>query len=288
MQIIDGKLISETIRMELKTAAGIAKGRYGKDIGLAVILVGENQASKVYVKNKISACQQLGIVSRFYQLSEMISQVELISLIDKLNVDDAISGILVQLPLPKHILEASVIDRISPDKDVDGFTLVQAGRLLKGEQSLLPCTPKGIIELLDRYNIEISGANVVILGRSNIVGKPLFHLFLQRNATVTICHTKTRNISDITLTADILVSAVGRAHFVNARMVKDGAVVIDVGINHENGKLIGDVEFDTVKEKCAYITPVPGGVGPMTIAMLMSNTIEAYRRRHENECNLNS
>lgn len=280
MQIIDGKLVSSYYKENLK--ALISSKRY--KITLAVILVGDNPASRVYVRNKTNECREVGIETKDFFLPSDISEDSLLEIIDSLNRDDEVDGILVQLPLPKHINEYNVLNAISPLKDVDGFHPENVGKLVIGKPFVEPCTPKGIIRLLEFYNIPIEGKRAVVLGRSNIVGKPMSLMLLHRNATVSICHSKTQNIQDITKEADILIVAIGKPKFVKANMVKKGAVVIDVGINRVevggNSKLVGDVDFDEVKEVCSYITPVPGGVGPMTRAMLLENTyIVAVNRR---------
>lgn len=280
MQIIDGKLVSSYYKENLK--ALISSKRY--KITLAVILVGDNPASRVYVRNKTNECREVGIETKDFFLPSDISEDSLLEIIDSLNRDDEVDGILVQLPLPKHINEYNVLNAISPLKDVDGFHPENVGKLVIGKPFVEPCTPKGIIRLLEFYNIPIEGKRAVVLGRSNIVGKPMSLMLLHRNATVSICHSKTQNIQDITKEADILVVAIGKPKFVKANMVKKGAVVIDVGINRVevggNSKLVGDVDFDEVKEVCSYITPVPGGVGPMTRTMLLENTyIVAVNRR---------
>lgn len=280
MQIIDGKLVSSRYKENLK--ALISSKRY--KITLAVILVGDNPASRVYVRNKTNECREVGIETKDFFLPSDISEDSLLEIIDSLNRDDEVDGILVQLPLPKHINEYNVLNAISPLKDVDGFHPENVGKLVIGKPFVEPCTPKGIIRLLEFYNIPIEGKRAVVLGRSNIVGKPMSLMLLHRNATVSVCHSKTQNIQDITKEADILIVAIGKPKFVKANMVKKGAVVIDVGINRVevggNSKLVGDVDFDEVKEVCSYITPVPGGVGPMTRAMLLENTyIVAVNRR---------
>lgn len=271
-KLIDGKAISAQIREELSDKIKTM------DIkpGLAVVIVGEDQASKVYVRNKHKACEEVGIYSKVCELHEKTTQEQLLALIDELNADSAIHGILVQLPLPRHISADAVIERIRPDKDVDAFHAVNVGHIVLGDPLFLPCTPAGCMELLSRSGIDVAGKECVVVGRSNIVGKPMAMLLLHANATVTICHSRTADLAGVTRRADILVSAVGKAGFINADMVKDGAVVIDVGINRNSeGKLCGDVAFDEVAEKASYITPVPGGVGPMTITMLLRNTITA-------------
>lgn len=273
-QLINGKEVAEKIKLQVKEEIK----SLGKDVTLAVVVVGDNPASKVYVNNKKKACKLVGIQSLEYGLPENTSEDELLSLIDRLNNYNYVDGILVQLPLPRHINTDMVIERINPEKDVDGFTAINTGKLWLGQYDIAPCTAIGVIELLDYYNIDIAGKHCVIVGRSNIVGKPVAALMLERNATVTVCHSKTQNLYDITRTADILITAVGKPKFITRDMVKDGAVVIDVGINRdENGKLYGDVDFENVKDKTTAITPVPGGCGPMTVAMLMKNTLEAAK-----------
>lgn len=275
-EIISGKLVSEVTRLDLKNKTSDFIKKYGVTPGLAVILVGDNPASRVYVRNKHKGCLDVGFNSYQIELPEETTEDELLSRIDELNSDKNVHGILVQLPLPKHISEEKVISRIDPDKDVDAFHTQNVGKIVIGKYDFLPCTPAGIMKLLEFYNIEIEGKECVVLGRSNIVGKPMALLLLAKNGTVTICHSKTKNLSEVTKKADILVVAIGRAEFVGADMVKDGAVVIDVGINRlESGKLAGDVNFSEVSPKASYITPVPGGVGPMTITMLLENTLTA-------------
>lgn len=273
--IIDGKLVAKEVKA--KVSKKVKKLQENSIIpGLAVIIIGNNQASRIYVNNKKKACAEVSIYSKEYALPDTTSQKELIELISKLNNDDSINGILVQLPLPNHINEKAVIEAIDPLKDVDAFHEINVGKIMIGEYDLLPCTPAGIIELLNSQNIEIEGKHCVVVGRSNIVGKPMAMLLLHRNGTVTICHSKTKNLKKICKNADILIAAVGKAKFITSDMVKKGAVVIDVGMNKdENGKLCGDVDFDNVEKIASYITPVPGGVGPMTIAMLMKNTVTA-------------
>lgn len=274
MNIIDGKAVSlavkERVRDEIKEK--------NLKIGLAVVIVGNNQASRVYVNNKKKACEFCGITSYEYALPEETREEELLELVDTLNGDANINGILVQLPLPKQIDEKKIIEHISPNKDVDAFHAVNVGKIMIGDYAFLPCTPAGVMELIHSTGTEISGKECVVIGRSNIVGKPMAMLLLHENATVTVCHSKTKNLPEVCRRADILVSAVGRANFVTSDMVKEGAVVIDVGMNrNEEGKLCGDVDFEKVKDKCSFITPVPGGVGPMTIAMLMENTLRAKK-----------
>ncbi|WP_442789491.1 bifunctional methylenetetrahydrofolate dehydrogenase/methenyltetrahydrofolate cyclohydrolase FolD [Paenibacillus sp. CAA11] len=276
--LINGKEVSEDIRGKLRLEVD-KLAEQGVQPGLAVVLVGEDPASQVYVRNKEKACHDLGYYSEVHRLAADTSQEELLDLIDRLNRQENIHGILVQLPLPKHINEKAVIDAIAVEKDVDGFHPVNVGNLVIGDESLLPCTPAGVIELIKRTGIEIPGKHAVVIGRSNIVGKPVSLLLQRENATVTMCHSRTVNMKEITRQADILVVAIGKANFVDASFVKPGAVVIDVGMNRlDTGKLAGDVDFESVKEVSGPITPVPGGVGPMTITMLMSNTLTAAKR----------
>ncbi|MBO4433165.1 MAG: bifunctional methylenetetrahydrofolate dehydrogenase/methenyltetrahydrofolate cyclohydrolase FolD [Clostridia bacterium] len=278
-RILDGKTVSATVKEKVKEE--VAKlGEEGISVGLAVILVGSDPASQIYVANKEKACAFAGIKSFKYVLDETATEEELLSLIEALNEDKSVNGILCQLPLPAHISEKAIISAISPEKDVDAFHPVNVGKITEGIYDFSPCTPAGIIEILDYYGIAVEGKRCVVIGRSNIVGKPMALMLLQRNGTVTICHSKTKNLEEITKTADILVSAVGKANFVTGNMVKPGAAVIDVGMNRENGKLCGDVCFDEVSEVAGYITPVPGGVGPMTIAMLLKNTLTAAKRQN--------
>ncbi len=274
-QIIDGKAISARIKDELKEEVARKKAE-GKQITLAVIQVGNDPASTVYVGNKKKACAYIGIDSASYELPEETSQDELLALIDKLNEDPKITGILVQLPVPDHIDEDTIIRRISPKKDVDGFHPMSVGALCIGEKGFVSCTPAGVIKLLEYSGIEIAGKECVVIGRSNIVGKPMALLLLRENGTVTVCHSKTKDLKEVCKRADILVVAIGRPKMINEEYIKDGAVVIDVGIHRmDNGRLCGDVDFDRVVDKCSAITPVPGGVGPMTIAMLMYNVVNA-------------
>ena len=271
--ILNGTSEAESIKQ------GIAKQIHGwkKKPGLATVLVGENPASKVYVSRKNVACKEYGFFSKENQLPESTSQKELIELIRKLNADDKIHGILVQLPLPKHIDENAVLQEISPEKDVDGFHPSSIGKLHSGIPGFVPCTPRGVIHLIKKTGVNLDGKHAVVIGRSNIVGKPTAILLLQENCTVTVCHSKTKNLAEEVKRADIIVAAVGRPKLVTADMVKQGAIVIDVGINRINKQIVGDVDFDNVKEKASFITPVPGGVGPMTIAMLLQNTLEAAK-----------
>lgn len=276
--IISGKQISEEIRKGIALEVEQLSKQNVRP-GLAVVLVGDDPASHVYVRNKEKACQDLGFYSEVHRLSAESSQEEVLALVDKLNAQESIHGILVQLPLPKHIHEKAVIDAIAVEKDVDGFHPVNVGNLVIGDDSLLPCTPAGVIEMIKRTGIEIAGKHAVVIGRSNIVGKPVSLLLQRENATVTMCHSRTGNMAEIARQADILVVAIGRANMIDASYVKPGAVVIDVGMNRlENGKLAGDVDFESVKEVSGPITPVPGGVGPMTITMLMQNTLIAAKR----------
>ncbi len=278
-RLIDGKVISAAVKQ--RVADGVRElNQKGITVGLAVIIVGEDPASKVYVANKKKACEALGIISEEYALPENTTEEELLALIKELNAKKSINGILCQLPLPKHLNEKIIIDSILPEKDVDAFHPSNVGKIMIGDYDFVPCTPAGVMEMLKYENIETEGKTCVVIGRSNIVGKPMGMLLLHKNGTVTICHSRTKNLKEICLTADILVAAVGRAKFVTADMVKEGAVVIDVGMNRENGKLCGDVDFENVKEKASAITPVPGGVGPMTIAMLMQNTLTAAKRQN--------
>lgn len=278
MQIIDGKKVSAEVKEEVRQQTLKLKETHGITPGLAVVIVGDDPASRVYVNNKKKACELVGFKSEEYALPAETTQQELLNLVETLNNKDDINGILVQLPLPKHLDDKAVIAAINPKKDVDAFHAVNVGRIMLGEYDFLPCTPAGVMEMLHSYNIEVSGKNCVVIGRSNIVGKPMAMLLLHENGTVTICHSRTRDLAEVTKQADILVAAVGRPKFVTADMVKDGAVVIDVGMDRdENGKLCGDVDFENVKDKCSYITPVPGGVGPMTIATLMKNTLKAAK-----------
>ncbi|MBR2447936.1 MAG: bifunctional methylenetetrahydrofolate dehydrogenase/methenyltetrahydrofolate cyclohydrolase FolD [Clostridia bacterium] len=276
---IDGKLISAAVKERVKLEVEALKS-VGITTGLAVIIVGEDPASKVYVANKKKACEALGIISEEYALPETTTQEELLALIDELNHKKSINGILCQLPLPKHLDEQAVINAILPEKDVDAFHPINVGKIMLGEYDFVPCTPAGIMEMLQYENIDIEGKTCVVIGRSNIVGKPMGMLLLHKNGTVTICHSRTKDLSEVCKNADILVAAVGRPNFVTADMVKEGAVVIDVGINRVDGKLVGDVDFEAVKDKCSAITPVPGGVGPMTIAMLMQNTLTAAKKQN--------
>lgn len=275
---IDGKAIAQQVRARVKNE--VEKLGTVNRPGLAAVLVGENPASKIYVRNKRKACEEVGIYSEEHTLPESATEQELLSLIERLNRDPKIHGILVQLPLPKQIDERRILDAVIPEKDVDGFHYMNVGKLVANEPGFVPCTPLGIIELLLATGVEIAGAHAVVVGRSNIVGKPAALLLLHRNATVTICHSKTKNLEEVCRQADILVAAIGKPQFVKKEMVKEGAVVIDVGINRlPDGRIVGDVDFDPVAERAGAITPVPGGVGPMTIAMLLRNTVQAAKYR---------
>ena len=277
MQIIDGKAVSKSVKESVKAECEQLKTQ-GVTPGLAVILVGDDSASQVYVRNKERACEECGFYSEKYALPASTTQEELNELVDKLNKDSRINGILCQLPLPSHLDDKEVINRIDPIKDVDAFHPVNVGAIMIGDYNFLPCTPAGVMELIHSTGVDVSGKKAVVMGRSNIVGKPMAMLLLHENATVEITHSRTQNLAEITSGADILIAAIGKAKFVKADMVKEGAVVIDVGMDRdENGKLCGDVDFDDVKDKCSYITPVPGGVGPMTISMLMKNTLTAAK-----------
>ena len=272
-KLIDGKRLAHEMRAGIKESVEKYKAESGKDIGLAVVLVGEDPASQVYVRNKIKACEEVGIKSYAYYLDKDTAQARVEELIRSLSVDNKINGILVQLPLPAHLDSKKILELIPYAKDVDGFSAENMGRLSMNEPCLVACTPNGVMKMFESENIYLSGKNAVVIGRSNIVGKPMAMLLTNANATVTLCHSKTADLKAKCLEADIVVAAIGKAKFITADMIKEGAVVIDVGMNRdENGKLCGDVDFENVKEKCSYITPVPGGVGPMTITMLMYNT----------------
>lgn len=274
--IIDGKKISASLRANIAERTAEFTKKTGVRPGLAVIIVGSNQASQVYVRNKHKACAEVGFYSEVHEMPENTTMDELLSKIDELKNNASVHGILVQLPLPAHLDEKAVINAIPPEKDVDAFHPINTGRIMIGDPLLLPCTPAGVMKMLEYEKIDVSGKECVVVGRSNIVGKPMAMLLLGANGTVTICHSKTKNLAEVTRRADILVSAVGKAHFITADMVREGAVVIDVGMNRdENGKLCGDVDFASVSEKASAITPVPGGVGVMTITMLLENTLTA-------------
>ena len=278
-KIIDGKEIAAQVRGELKTEIQRLKEKTGTTPGLTVVLVGENPASVVYVRNKIKACEEVGIRSTHHKLPESTTQAELLDLIRELNASKEVHGILVQLPLPKHIDEEAILEEISPMKDVDGFHPYNMGRLMIGNPVLQPCTPFGVMRLIDSTGVDLSGKEAVVVGRGDIVGKPMAMMLLKRNATVTVCHSKTKGLPERVRAADVVVAAVGRAEFVKGDWIKKGAIVIDVGINRTSeGRLVGDVDFEGASEHAAFITPVPGGVGPMTIAMLLKNTVEAAKR----------
>lgn len=277
-KILDGKAVSQRVKNALKDETEKFVEKYGIRPGLAVVIVGDDPASRVYVNSKKKACAEIGYYSEEHALPESTTEGELLSLVEKLNGDEKIHGILVQLPLPKHINEEKIINAINPKKDVDAFHPVNVGKIMIGNFDFLPCTPAGVMELINEAGIDLTGKNCVVVGRSNIVGKPQAMLLLHKNATVTICHSKTKNIKEITKNADVLVAAVGRAQMFDGDYIKDGAVVIDVGMNRlENKKLVGDVDFESAAKKAFCITPVPGGVGPMTIAMLMKNTLTAAK-----------
>ena len=278
--LIDGKAVSAKVKAQVRAEAEELRAK-GISVGLAVVIAGDNPASRVYVNNKKKACSEVGFESFEYALPEETTEAELLALVEKLNADDKVNGILVQLPLPKHINETAVINTIRPEKDVDAFHPENVGHIMIGDYAFLPCTPAGVMELIADTGVDVCGKNCVVIGRSNIVGKPMGMLLLHKNGTVTITHSRTKNLAEICSQADILVAAVGKAKFVTPDMVKEGAVVIDVGMNrNEEGKLCGDVDFDACKEKAGWITPVPGGVGPMTIAMLMKNTLTAAKQQH--------
>ena len=283
MQIIDGKLVARETRAQIANEVAELKAKgLKREIGLAVIFVGNNPASEVYVRNKIKACEEVGIKSYLCKLPEESTFEDVANTIKQLNENPDVSGMILQLPIPKHLDENKLIDLIAPEKDVDGCTAAQKGLLWTGRDSLIACTPYGVMKLLDFYSIPLEGKNAVVVGRSNLVGKPMAQLLLDRNCTVTLCHSRTKNLKDITSQADIVVVAIGKAKFLKADMVREGAVVIDVGMDRdENGRLCGDVDFESVSPKCSYITPVPGGVGPMTVTMLIANTLQTYK----NSCN---
>lgn len=279
--IIDGKLLSAKLKAQMAEQVVALKEQYGRVPSLAVILVGENPASQSYVRGKIKACAECGFESILTTMPESVSEQELLAEIAKLNADERVDGVLVQLPLPRHINEEKVIDAIALEKDVDGFHPDNVANLWLGKPCIKPCTPKGVMRMIEECGFDVAGCNAVVVGRSNIVGKPMAKLLLDANATVTIAHSRTKNLAEVTSKADILIAAVGRARMITAEMVKEGAIVIDVGVNRdaETGKLCGDVDFESVRNKAAHITPVPGGVGPMTITMLMQNTIECFLNR---------
>lgn len=278
-KVLDGNKISAEIREELKVEVEELK-KQGINPGLAVVLVGEDAASQVYVNKKAKSCEQIGVYSEVHRLDASTSEEELLALINKLNNDDKINGILVQLPVPDHINDKAVIDAISPDKDVDGFHPSSVGNLVIGDDCFLPCTPHGCMVMIEKAGLDLNGKKAVVVGRSNIVGKPMAMLLLQANATVTVCHSRTKDLAAEVKAADVVVGAVGRAEMITGDMIKEGAVVIDVGINRlDDGRLVGDVEYESAAKVASYITPVPGGVGPMTITMLLKNTVEAAKRK---------
>jgi methylenetetrahydrofolate dehydrogenase (NADP+)/methenyltetrahydrofolate cyclohydrolase len=273
-KILDGKVLAEKIKSELKTKATVFQKKHGRKCGLAVVLVGNDPASEIYVANKEKACEAVGIASIIHKCKDNIKQDKLLELISSLNSDKNIDGVLVQLPLPKHLDSAKIVGAVAPAKDVDGFCAANVGNLSFGAPCAIPCTARGCLELVKSTGIKLAGAHAVVIGRSNIVGKPVAQLLLNNDCTVTVTHSKTRNLADLTRTADILVAAAGCKHLVTADMVKPGAVVIDIGITRADGKIFGDVDFDRVRDVAGYITPVPGGVGPMTVAMLLKNVLE--------------
>ena len=274
--LLDGKALSSQIKLDLKEKVSILIEQYNCVPTLSIVVVGSNPASEVYVRNKVKTAKSIGMNAEVINLNEDVSMEELIKVVDELNNNDSVNGIIVQLPLPRHLNEQLIIDRISNIKDVDGFGLLNKGKLLAGEKSLRPATPYGIIKMLDAYNIELTGKNALVIGRSNIVGKPIALMLLEKNATVTVAHSKTQNIKEISKNADLIVVAVGKPKFLTMDMVKEGAVIVDVGINRDGSVLCGDVDFEEVSKKASFITPVPGGVGPLTIVSLLENTINAY------------
>ena len=277
-KIIDGKAIATQEKAKIRKEAELFNEKFGRQVGLAVIIVGEDPASKIYVNNKIKACEETGIRSFSYRLPESVSDQDVINLIEELNENEAVDGLLVQVPLPKHLNEQKILSHITVNKDVDGFCATNVGNLLLSRECNKACTPAGIITLIESTGVNICGKHAVVIGRSNTVGKPVALMLLEKNATVTVCHSKTENLAEVCKTADVLVCAVGRKHIVTADMVKEGAIVIDVGMNRVDGKLYGDVDFENVSKVAGYITPVPGGVGPMTVTMLLKNTVKvAYR-----------
>ena len=282
MQLLDGKLVASVTRQNIKAEVDEIKSLgLERPVGLAVILVGDNPASLVYVRNKMKGCEEVGIKSFMCTLPSDATAEQVAATIKELNANPEVSGIILQLPLPKHLDENPLLDLIDPSKDVDGCHYVQKGRLWTGRECLIACTPFGVMRILEHYGNELEGKNAVVVGRSNLVGKPLAQLLLDKNATVTICHSRTKNLGEITRQADIVCVAIGKAKFLKADMVKEGAVVVDVGMDRdENGKLCGDVDFENVAPKCSYITPVPGGVGPMTVTMLLQNTVKAYKQQN--------
>lgn len=284
-EILDGKKIASQLKDRLKIKISQFKSEYGRDITLAVILVGENPASQIYVRNKIKSCEYVGVKSLSYSLPSSATENDVVELVKTLGLDKTVDGILVQLPLPDGMNESNVLSAIPPEKDVDGFLPINVGNLLLGNPSTCACTPLGVIKMIDSAGVDISGKHAVVVGRSNIVGKPMAVLLLEKNCTVTVCHSKTKNLKEICLQADVLVSAIGRPKFITGDMIKDGAIVIDVGINRTENGIVGDVDFESASKKASFITPVPGGVGPMTIATLLSNTYDcAVRREKDGTC----
>ena len=280
MTIIDGKALSDKILKEIENEHSELQAKVGRKAGLAVIIVGENPASQIYVRNKIRACERVGFHSETIRLDEHITEENLLLEIEKLNNDNNIDGILVQLPIPKHINELKVINAISAEKDVDGFHTTNIGKMMIGDETgFLPCTPAGVIQMFEEYNIDLEGKDVLVIGQSNIVGKPMTLLLINKRATVQVCNSKTKNLSEKLQKADVVVAAAGSPKLVKGSDVKEGVVVIDIGINRVNGKICGDVDFEEVSQKASYITPVPGGVGPMTIAMLIKNTFKSYKQK---------
>ena len=280
MELLDGKLVSKQIKEELKIEVEGLVAKFGVAPTLAIVLVGNVEASQIYVRNKLKAAKLTGINTNLVTLPDTITTEELFKVVNELNADEAIDGIIVQLPLPKQVDEAAVINAIQTEKDVDGFGISNKGRLFCGMDAVKSATPFGIMKLLEAYHIDLTGKSAVVVGRSNIVGKPMAMMLLQENATVTICHSRTKDLGSVTRGADVLVVSIGKAKFIKADMVKDGAVVVDVGMNRDESGLCGDVDFENVAPKCSYITPVPGGVGPLTIAMLLYNTVSAFKKRH--------
>ena len=280
MELLDGKLVSKQIKEELKIEVEGLVAKFGVAPALAIVLVGNVEASQIYVRNKLKAAKLTGINTNLVTLPDTITTEELLKVVNELNADEAIDGIIVQLPLPKQVDEAAVINAIQTEKDVDGFGISNKGQLFCGMDAVKSATPFGIMKLLEAYHIDLTGKSAVVVGRSNIVGKPMAMMLLQENATVTICHSRTKDLGSVTRGADVLVVAIGKAKFIKADMVKDGAVVVDVGMNRDESGLCGDVDFENVAPKCSYITPVPGGVGPLTIAMLLYNTVSAFKKRH--------
>lgn len=280
MTIIDGKALSEKILIEIEKEHSELEKKVGRKAGLAVIIVGENSASQIYVRNKIKACERVGFYSETIRLDENITEENLLSEIKKLNNNSNIDGILVQLPLPEHINELNIVNAISAEKDVDGFHTTNIGKMMIGDESgFLPCTPAGVIQMFEEYNIDLKGKDVLVIGQSNIVGKPMTLLLIKKRATVQVCNSKTKNLSEKLQKADVIVAAAGSPKLIKATDVKEGVVIIDVGINRVDGKLCGDVDFEEVSKKASFITPVPGGVGPMTIAMLIKNTFKSYKQK---------